>query len=173
MDTQFKNVKTHARHTSKGMWYQWRMQLLAGLMAGLNKTADGMQDDREVIQHQLDLLDSVLPALAARCQHLSEEESILQATASELANCDQEELHETRANLVALDEDVTAKRQLISELRDQIQEKDRLIDKASKRKQVCMDDIREAEKTREECRGWTGCEVSQLKGKYYAHGADI
>src|SRR5580700_2650781 len=56
MDSQFKNVKTHARLLSKAMWYEWRMKLLDGLKVGLHKISEGMDADGEILHHQQELL---------------------------------------------------------------------------------------------------------------------
>jgi kinetochore protein Spc7/SPC105 len=43
MDSQFKLVKTWARHSAKGVWYNWRDQLLGGVMQTLQKNGDGLK----------------------------------------------------------------------------------------------------------------------------------
>jgi kinetochore protein Spc7/SPC105 len=164
MDNQFKNVKTHARLLSKAMWYEWRMKLLDGLKAGLDKTRDGLLNDEELLQQQQHLLDSVLPPLLSNFEHLSIEEADLQAAAADLANCDQEELDDARHRLVSLDADVESKKQVIRNLRAQMKENEIRMQKASTTKESYLDDIRASEKIREECRGWTGTEILALKG---------
>jgi kinetochore protein Spc7/SPC105 len=91
-------------------------------------------------------------------------EADLRAAAADLANCDQDELRDARQRLVATDEEIKAKRQMIEQLRAQVYEKETRLEVARERKQVCLDDIRAAEKIREECRGWTGKEIMSLKG---------
>jgi kinetochore protein Spc7/SPC105 len=164
MDNQFKNVKTHARLLSKAMWYEWRMTLLDGLKAGLDKTRDGLLNDEELLQQQQHLLDSVLPPLLNNFENLSIEEADLQAAAADLANCDQEELDDARHRLVSLDADVESKKQVIRNLRAQMKENEIRMQKASTTKESYLDDIRASEKIREECRGWTGTEILALKG---------
>lgn len=148
------------------------MTLLAGLSEGLIKTAEGMNDDSMALQHQLDLLDSVLPNLKEQHSRLVNEESELQAAANELADCDQEELEEARHSLMTLDEDIESKTRLISELQAQVQSADAQHQQGMERKQVCLKEIREAEKIRDECRGWTGNEVIALKSKVDALEAE-
>jgi len=164
MDNQLKNVKTHARLLSKGMWYEWRMILLATLRDGFFKMADGMERDEETLDQQQALLDSVLPQLLDQAEQLEREEIDLQSAAEELANCDQEELSEARQQLITLDADIEAKKQLVLELQRQLQGKEAEMVAGTDRKQVCHEDIREAEKIREECRGWSSSEISSLKG---------
>lgn len=164
MDNQLKNVKTHARLLSKGMWYEWRMTLLATLKDGLFKTADGMKQDGKILDRQLALLNSVLPKFMHQAQQLELEEADLQSATEELANCDQAELSEARQQLIAVDADIEAKKSMIAELQRQLQGKEAEIATATERKQLCLGEIREAEKIREDCRGWTSTEISQLKG---------
>jgi kinetochore protein Spc7/SPC105 len=165
MDNQFKNVKTHARLLSKAMWYEWRMKLLDGLRAGLIKIAEGMTADADILDYQQELLDRVLPGLQQQYESLFEEEADLQASAEELANCDQEELAEARDALVSLESDIEAKRRLVRELRNQIEDKEAGFKAATDKKQAYLEDIKEAEKIREECRGWTGNEIAAYKDK--------
>jgi kinetochore protein Spc7/SPC105 len=164
MDSQFKNVKTHARLLSKAMWYEWRMKLLDGLKVGLDKISEGMDTDGEILHHQQELLDSSLPTLVERHDKLAEEESALRISAEELASCDQEELSEARQRLLSLETDVEAKRRIIHDLQKQLQEKDMDFAADLERKQVCLDDIQAAEKTRESCRGWSADEGLAFKG---------
>jgi kinetochore protein Spc7/SPC105 len=164
MDNQLKNVKTHARLLSKGMWYEWRMILLATLKDGLFKTADGMTQDGKILDKQLALLNSALPKFVRQAKQLEQEEADLQSAAEDLANCDQGELSEARQQLITVDADIEAKRQLIAELQKQLQGKEAEILLGTERKQFCLGEIREAEKIREECRGWSSSEISQLKG---------
>ncbi|PBP27665.1 Spc7 kinetochore protein [Diplocarpon rosae] len=165
MDNQLKNVKTHARLLSKGMWYDWRMTLLGTVKEGLFKTAEGMIEDEEILDHQQELLETALPELIQRAEQLRREEADLQYAAKEIANCDQEELSDARQQLIAVDADVEAKKRLIADLRRQLQGKESEIEAGNERKQVCLEEIREAERIREECRGWTSSEISALKEK--------
>jgi kinetochore protein Spc7/SPC105 len=164
MDNQFKNVKTHARLLSKGMWYEWRMKLLDGLKDGLYKISEGMEADAESLQYQQELLETVLPQLVTTYEKAAEEEADLQTAAEELASCDQGELSDARQRLVSMDADMEAKRRMIQDLRKQIQEKKTNIDALSERKKACLNDIEEAEKVREACRGWSADEGLALKG---------
>ena len=164
MDNQLKNVKTHARLLSKGMWYEWRLTLLATLSDGFFKMAEGMEIDEEKLDQQQALLDSVLPPLIQRAGKLEREEIDLQSAAEELANCDQAELSEARQQLITVDADIEAKKQLIAEFSRQLKGKEAEIVAGAERKDVYLEDIREAEKIREECRGWSSNEISALKG---------
>lgn len=165
MDNQFKVVKTHARLLSKGMWYEWRMKLLDGLRDGLCKIGQDMGSDRESLQQQQDLLESILPSLLQKFEQLQQDENELRTTAEELANCDQEQLSEARQRLVEVDRDIDAKKKLIADMRRELETTEAAIKSGIERKLVCQDDIKVAEDTREACRGWSASEVSALKSK--------
>lgn len=168
MDNQFKNVKTHARLLSKAMWYEWRMKLLDGLKDGLHNISEGMEADAGILRHQQELLDVTLPALIMQYERMAEEQAELQNAADELANCDQEELSEARQKLASVEADVEAKKRMIQDLREQLEEKEAHMIAAADRKQRCLNDIEEAEKIRELCRGWTADEGLALKGMFKA-----
>lgn len=146
------------------MWYEWRMKLLDGLRDGLIKINEGMDADSEALQHQEALLDGVLPPLLEKYEKVAEEEADLRAAAEELASCDPEELSEAREKLVSVDADIEAKRRMIQDLRNEIQEKKVNIAAVTERKRACLNDIEEAEKIREACRGWSAKEGLVLKG---------
>ena len=164
MDSQFKNVKTHARLLSKAMWYEWRSQLQEGLREGLVRIAEGMDADEQLLQRGRKLLDSALPALEARRGALTAERDDLQAVARELADCDPEDLRAARADLADADADIRAKERKIEELRAELEESESAVGDLTRRKRECLADIEEAEKIREECRGWTSNEITSLKG---------
>ncbi|CAG8950997.1 hypothetical protein HYFRA_00006394 [Hymenoscyphus fraxineus] len=165
MDNQLKNVKTHARLLSKEMWYDWRMTLLGTLKEALFKTGEGMMQDEEILDHQLGLLNSVIPKLGQRAQALQREEADLRAAAEELANCDPVALTDARQKLIAVDLELDSKKRMISDLRKQLEGKEAEIKAGIERKQTCIDEISEAERIREECRGWTSGEITSLKAK--------
>ncbi|SPO07684.1 related to spindle pole body protein [Cephalotrichum gorgonifer] len=168
MDNQFKNVKTHARLLSKAMWYEWRMKLQDGLKEGLVRIAEGMDEDAESLERQQKLLDSVLPDVLARYETLSKEHANLETYAQELAECDPEELQGARDELVSVGDDIEAKKKAIAELRRELEDTELEIEKASVKKQECLDEIKEAEKIREECRGWSTTEINLHKARVEA-----
>lgn len=166
MDTQFKNVKTHARLLSKAMWYEWRMKLLDGLKEGLLRISRDLNEDAGILTQQEQLLQEVLPQLVDEHQKMATEVNILQAKADELASCDQEELEDAREQLVSLDAELEEQRQMIAEFQEQLWEREQAIEDAAERKHDCQAEIKEAERVREECHGWTGSEVAALKGTF-------
>ncbi|OHE96658.1 Spc7 kinetochore protein [Colletotrichum orchidophilum] len=165
LDNQFKNSKTHARLESKAMWYEWRMKLQEGLREGLVRIAEGMTVDDKVLQQQQKSLSSVLPTIASRFDALEQEHKNLRAIAEELADCDPEELEAARSDLAALDIDVQEKTRRVEELRQQLEEAEQDVEQLTQEKQQCHEDIKEAEKIREECRGWSISEISALKAR--------
>lgn len=165
MDNQFKNVKTHARLLSKAMWYEWRMKLQDGLKEGLVKISEGMVADGELLQKQQTLLDSLLPRLVQQFTSLTTEHDDLETMAQELADCDPEDLLSARTELIHLDSDIEVKKREIEQLRKQLTAAESDINTAAQSKKSCLTDIEEAEREREECRGWTSNEISGLKGQ--------
>ncbi|KAI1378743.1 Spc7-domain-containing protein [Hypoxylon crocopeplum] len=165
MDNQFKNVKTHARLLSKAMWYEWRMKLQDGLKEGLVKIAEGMTADEQLLRQEQALLDSTLPQLIKQFESLEMEHGNLQSNAQELADCDPDDLQAARSELTNVDSDIHAKMQKIEQLRQQFSETESGISDLSQKKKDCISDVQQAEKIREECRGWTSNEVRSLKAK--------
>ncbi|MCJ1353403.1 MAG: hypothetical protein MMC33_003389 [Icmadophila ericetorum] len=163
MDNQFKNVKTHARLLSKEQWYQWRMQLLDGLKEGLLRNSEGLSKDEKVLAQQERLLNPIIPGLVKEHEALESEAKMLQAQADELASCDQEELSQTRNQLLGVDMELEAKKKKLAILEQEQKDLDDAISQKLQRKHQCLEEIKEAEKVREECRGWSGSEIASLK----------
>ena len=164
MDNQFKNVKAHARLRSRAMWYEWRGKLLEGLRAGLDRIAADLADDEQRLEHQEGLLEPVVPELVERHEQLTATATQLQTRADELANCDQEELQAARERLVALDDESEAKRAALAAAMTQTEQTEDRLEAAAERRVEYQGEIREAERVREECRGWSGAEVAALRG---------
>jgi len=164
MDNQFKNVKSHARLLSKAMWYEWRTKLQEGLREGLVRIAEGMDDDDKVLKKQQDLLASVLPDMVRHFESLEREHEDLEEVARELEDCDPEELQNARKDLVSIDQAIAERKRKIEELRSQMEVSQASAESLAKQKQQYLKEIKEADKTREECRGWTSKEVSAIKG---------
>ncbi|KAK1238275.1 hypothetical protein MKX07_006421 [Trichoderma sp. CBMAI-0711] len=168
MDNQFKNVRTHARHLSKAMWYEWRMKLQDGLNEGLVSISDGMKNDLKVIEEQEKLLKSVMPNLVSRYESLLEESSSLEEAAKEIADCDPAELQAARDELTSLDDDIAQKKKLIAKLRQEFEASAADVEELTARKTQCLAEIKESQRIREECRGWTSTEVNNLKARVEA-----
>lgn len=168
MDNQFKNVKTHARLLSKAMWYEWRMKLLDGLKEGLVQIRDGMDEDARTLSQQEQLLEPVLPRLMEENDRLQNEHRSLQAQADELASCDQDELRQAKDRLIAIDNDLQAKKRLLRASQDSLQAKEQSIQDAVERRDEYHAEIKEAERVRQESRGWKMSEVTALQGMFSA-----
>ena len=166
MDNQFKNLKTNARLEARGEWYTWRSTLLKDLKSGLLHTLDGFKRDEAKLLSQGQLLDTVLPPLLEKQESLSTECKQLQQRHDELNSCDREELEQTRTKLVATDEELDEKRQLLAQLQEELADKEGRIDAVKERKVECIEEIKAAERVREECRGWSTSEVNDLKGEF-------
>ncbi|KAF1841793.1 Spc7-domain-containing protein [Cucurbitaria berberidis CBS 394.84] len=177
MDNQFKNLKTNARLEARGEWYTWRSTLLQDLKSGLLHTLDGFKRDESTLANQEQLLDVVLPPLIEKHELLSAECKQLQQRHDELNSCDREELEQTRERLVATDIEMEEKRQLLEQLQQELAEKEARIEAVKDRKVECVEEIKVAERVREECRGWSTREVNDLKVKVtsleQAHGWSI
>jgi len=167
IDNQFKNVKTHARLLSKAMWYEWRMKLLDGLKEGLLSVGEGMgEDDRNLIQQE-QMLEHVLPGLIEQHELLENQVQIAQAQADELASCDQDELQDARDSLMSIEMDLEAKQKLVEDLQTQLRERENILGDVLERKQECVEEVKEAERVCQDCRGWSPAEVSALHGKHH------
>ncbi|KAF2192308.1 Spc7-domain-containing protein [Zopfia rhizophila CBS 207.26] len=165
MDNQFKNLKTSARLEARGEWYGWRSTLLQDLKAGLLGTMKGFTRDESILTGQEKLLDSVLPPLLEQHERLGTECKQLQQRHDELNSCDREELEHAREQLVAADAELEEKRRLVAQLQGELAEKEARIEAAKERKIECVEEIKTADRVREECRGWSATEVNELKGK--------
>ena len=168
MDNQFKNVKTHARLQSKAMWYEWRKKLQEGMKEGLEQTSTGMDADDKIINKQQNLLNSVLPALQCKYEALKEENSDLQAAADELASCDQEELQNARKKVTTLDDEIDQQKKLIAKLRNDLSSTEAITNTLKSQKENCLSEIRDSERVREECRGWSAADVEAYKTRVEA-----
>jgi kinetochore protein Spc7/SPC105 len=164
MDNQFKNLKTSARLDARGEWYGWRSTLLGDLKAGLLGTLDGFRRDESALADQEKLLDTVLPPIVEQQERLETECKQLQQRHDELNSCDREELEETREQLVSADAQIAEARRLLAQLQEELTQKEARIEAIQERKVECAEEIKAAERVREECRGWSTSEVNQLKG---------
>ena len=165
MDSQFRDVKTHSRLLSRAMWYEWRSKLLDSLKKGLLEIGEGLDEDEEVLGQQERLLQPVIPRLIEEQESLATDAQILQAQADEIASCDQEELTYARQQLSQVEKDLESKEKILADLQQQLREKEESIEYVVERKQKCVQEIKDAERVCEECRGWSTSEVAALKCK--------
>ncbi|KAL2863839.1 kinetochore-microtubule binding complex subunit SPC105 [Aspergillus lucknowensis] len=163
MDNQFRNVKTHTRLLSKATWYEWRMKLLEGLKEGLDRHMEEMKGDDILLSKYEALLNDAVPDLVTKHSFLKEEATKLQQLADELENCDQDELQRARNKLASLEDEIGSKKKMLKGLQDEVQEKTDTIDAGVELKTEFLAQIQEAERVKEECRGWSAREIRELK----------
>lgn len=165
MDNQFRNVKTHARLLSKAMWYEWRMKLLEGLKEGLDRHVEEMKEDDASLSKQEAILESAVPGLVDKRASLDSEATKLRDMVDEMENCDPEELRMARERLAKVDAEITAKKEQLQTMQEDLQDKVDTIEAGTGLKSEFLEQIHDAERVREECRGWSVKEVNTLKGK--------
>ncbi|KAL4784538.1 hypothetical protein BJX76DRAFT_216111 [Aspergillus varians] len=163
MDNQFRNVKTHTRLMSKATWYEWRMKLLDGLKEGLDRHVEEMKGDDNILSKHEAILNDAVPALATKHSSLEQEAARLQQLADELENCDQDELWNARGKLADMEEEIASKKELLQELQVEVQDKTDTIETGAELKIEFAAQIQEAERVKEECRGWSAKEIRELK----------
>lgn len=167
MDNQFRNVKTHARLLSKATWYEWRMKLLEGLKEGLHRNVKDMKADNELLSKREELLNSAVPALVEKHALLEEEANNLQQLVEEMESCDQDELRGARSQLSGVEDEIEAKKRELEQLQAETQERTNTIEAGTEMREEYMAQIQQAERVKEECRGWSARDISELKGKTF------
>ncbi|KIX00454.1 uncharacterized protein Z518_10594 [Rhinocladiella mackenziei CBS 650.93] len=165
MDNQFRNGKANARLQSKEGWYQWRAQLVEGLKTGLEGINQGMNADLDLLQKQQHLLDDVMPKLLHEHSALQHQSASLQQSLAELDSVDHEALNHCRRQLQKADEYYLQRSALLDMLQQQINEKDEALVAAAELKTEMKDQIAEADRVREENKGWPVADVLVLKSK--------
>lgn len=163
MDNQFRNVKTHARLLSKATWYEWRMKLLEGLKEGLNRHVEDMKADDELLSRREELLNSTVPPLVEKHASLEQEATNLQQLVEEMESCDQDELRSARTKLAGFEDEIEAKKRELQRLQDEVQQKADSIEAGTETRNEYMAQMQEAERIKEECRGWSARDISELK----------
>ncbi|KIW72188.1 hypothetical protein PV04_00401 [Phialophora macrospora] len=165
MDNQFRNGKAHARLQSKEGWYQWRAQLVDGLKAGLQGIDEGMKTDLELLQQQQQMLHDVLPLLHQERADLEGQKSSLEQSLKELDSVDHEVLNDCRRQLQNADEYFLQRSALLDSLQEQMKEKEDALQAADELKTEMKEQIAEADRVREEHKGWPVADVLALKSR--------
>ncbi|KAJ5684448.1 uncharacterized protein N7477_000793 [Penicillium maclennaniae] len=163
MDNQFRNVKTHARLLSKATWYEWRMKLLEGLKEGLHRNVKDMKADDELLSQHEELLNSAVPALVEKHASLKEEANSLQQLVEEMESCDQDELRGARTMLSSVEDEIEVKKRELIQLQKEAQERTDVIEAGTEMREEFMAQIQQAERVKEECRGWSARDINELK----------
>lgn len=147
------------------MWYEWRMKLLEGLKQGLDRHVEEMNADDTILSKKEKILNSVVPKLTERHSQLKVKAQNLKRVVEEFESCDQEELQGARQRLSSVDAEIAAKRKQLEEMQAQLSERTNVVETGAETKAQLTQQIREAERVREECRGWSVHEVQALKGE--------
>jgi kinetochore protein Spc7/SPC105 len=163
MDNQFRNAKTHARLLSKATWYEWRMKLLEGLKEGLHRHVADMKADDELLSKREELLGSTVPPLVEKHASLEQEANNLQQLVEEMESCDQDELRGAREKLSSIEGEIEARKRELGQLQAEVQEKTNIIEAGSELRDEFLAQIQEAERVKEECRGWSARDIRELK----------
>ncbi|KAF2231158.1 Spc7-domain-containing protein [Viridothelium virens] len=172
MDKQFGNVKTNARLLSKGMWYEWRSQLLKGLKVGFEGIAEGMERDGKILEEKERMIAGVLPELQARRESLETEKQVLEQQVRDVNESDREELDEVREGLVDVGKEIEEKKRMLEQLQKYVREKNDAIETSQEKKAEMIAEIKEAERIREESCGWSAVEVRGLQESVQALEAE-
>ncbi|KAG9789926.1 hypothetical protein ABEF93_006726 [Exophiala dermatitidis] len=165
MDNQFRNGKANARLQSKEGWYQWRGQLVDGLRAGLEDINQGLTADMALLDQQKEVLDKVLPQLIHEQSQLEKQKASLKQKLEELDSVDQGALNECRRQLRVADDYYLQRSALLDTLREQMKEKDEALASAKELKVEMNDQIAEADRVREEHKGWRAADVLAAKSR--------
>ena len=167
MDNQFKNMKTNARLLSKAMWYDWRSNLLDDLMQGLVKIKNDFDNDHIALTRYDQSIDDKLPGLEVRYEQLRTECDHLQAHADALASNDREEIEALRGKITEREAEIDEKKRKLAELQAEAQMKEEQVDLLVERKTTFTEEIKEAQRMIEDCRGLSARELAELRGIYF------
>ena len=167
MDNQFKNMKTNARLLSKAMWYDWRSNLLDDLMQGLVKIKKDFDNDQIALTRCSQSIDENLPGLEVQYEQLKTECAHLQAHADALASADREEIEALRGKVVEREAEINEKKRKLAELQAEVQLKEEQVDLLVERKSTFTEEIKEAQRVIDDCRGLSSKELAELKGTRY------
>ncbi|OAP61852.1 hypothetical protein AYL99_04055 [Fonsecaea erecta] len=165
MDNQFRNGKANARLQSKEGWYQWRAQLVEGLKNGLEGIDRGIQEDLQLLQKQQQMLDTVLPQMNRERTELEGQKASLQQSLEELDSVHHESLTNLRRDLQSADEYCLQRSALLNSLQEQMTEKEEALLAAAELKTEMEDQIAEADRVREENKGWPVADVLSLRSR--------
>ena len=165
MDNQFRNGKTNARLQSKEIWYTWRGQLVTGLRSGLVDIGKGLHGDAKLLDAWQADLDTIVPALQNEQATLSGELGSLQRLHEDLDSVDVDALDQTRKDLRAADAELSRKSALLESLKQQMQEKEEALESAEEFKAEMTAQIEEADRVRQEFRGWPVADVLELRSR--------
>ncbi|RMZ80707.1 hypothetical protein DV738_g2557, partial [Chaetothyriales sp. CBS 135597] len=165
MDNQFRNGKTNARYQSKEGWYTWRKQLVEGLQNGLEGIKQGMIKDLDILDEQNKSISHVGSSLLKQQQSLRYELESLRRVLSELDSVDMNALKGARQDLHTVEQEKSRKTRLVEELRQEMKDKEEALSAAEELKLEMEEQIAEADRVRQEFRGWSAADVLRRKEK--------
>lgn len=141
------------------------MKLLEGLKQGLDSHVEEMKADDAMLSKKEKHLDSVVPKLAENHSKLKDDADNLERVVQDMENCDLDELRNARGKLSAIDMEIAEKKRQLVEMQASLQENSDLVETGTQVRSKLTQEIGEAERILEECRGWSVDEVQSLKGK--------
>lgn len=165
LDSQMRDMKTHARFKSKEMWYGWRSQLLNDLIKGVSSIGDSLAQDELAIKEAEDFVEGTVPDLIAQHDLLHEQANALEEALTAIPDDEREELEGVRAQLARADKDLDEKRRLLEQLEQEGEEQEALIEDLAEARSETAAVIQEAERVREACRGISQEEITTLTGQ--------
>ncbi|KAG0644661.1 Spc7 kinetochore protein-domain-containing protein [Tuber brumale] len=177
MDTQFKNVKTHARFLAKGIWYEWRMKLLEGVRAALEENLKGLKDDETLLSEALTAGQKLLPEIISRFEAAKLKLDYMREMKRRIEADDKAQLAIARESLQSVQSKVEQTKAELAQRKKDLEKLDVQLSERELRKQTLQSCIEEAERVKEMNRGWSEEEVSTWKSKVTAlerkHGWSI
>ena len=177
MDTQFKNVKTHARFLAKGIWYEWRMKLLEGVRAALEDNLKGLKDDETLLSEALAAGQKLLPEIISRFETARSKLDSMREMKRRIEADDKAQLAIARESLQSVQSRIEQTKAELAQRKKDLEKLDAQLSERELRKQTLQSCIEEAERVKEMNRGWSEEEVSIWKSKVAAleqkHGWSI
>ncbi|PUU77847.1 Spc7 kinetochore protein-domain-containing protein [Tuber borchii] len=168
MDTQFKNVKTHARFLAKGIWYEWRMKLLEGVRAALEDNLKGLKDDETLLSEALAAGQKLLPEIISRFETARSKLGSMREMKRRIEADDKAQLAIARESLQSVQSRIEQTKAELAQRKKDLEELDAQLSERELRKQTLQSCIEEAERVKEMNRGWSEEEVSIWKSKVTA-----
>ena len=159
MDIQFKNIKTNARLTAKGEWYEWRMKNMGPVKETLQRNLGGLQEDERFVQEQLSALSPLLPDIKKAWEKARSQLRKLEEMRQRIDMDDQDELQTARSQLSSILGKIETVRAETEQMRQQVQALDREIEAKEAKEAELVASIEEAERIKEMNRGWSENEV--------------
>lgn len=165
MDSQFKNVKEHARLLARSVWYDWRNGLTCNVKLGLEGNLEGLRKDDETLTEQMKLLKPVVPELKRKWQETKDRLEKLQDIKRRIDNDDPKELEEARNDLKATKERIEVVRKDLEKKSAELEKMKTKIAIQDEKKAELKASIEEAERIKELNRGWSNEEVRAWKDR--------